>query len=115
MSEQHHNPLDHAEVQVASAPRYLAAFVIGFGLMALAALILVFADLSLVGALLELSIIGFVAIVIQLYLLFKLDIHESRIWHTISFVMTVPLLFIAITLTQWMFHTLAIRTALGGS
>lgn len=114
MSHEHHNPLEHPDVQVASAPRYIAAFVVALGLMVAAALITEFADLSLMGVLIELSIIGFVAIVIQLYLLFKLDIAKSRIWHTVSFVLTVPLLFIAISLTQWMFHNLAVRTALGG-
>ncbi len=114
MSDEHHNPLDHPEVQVASLPRYVGAFVVGFGAMILAALLTVYGGFSLSGALIELSVIGFVALMVQLYLLFKLDVAASRMWHTLSFIATVPLAFFAITLTQFMFHSLAIRTAVTG-
>lgn len=114
MSDDHANPLDHPDVQAASTVRYVAAFAVALGFTITAALITVLADLSLVAAFIELSVIGFTALVIQLYLLFKLDIAQSRIWHTVSLVMTMPLLFMAITLTQWMFYNLSMRVMPSG-
>lgn len=114
MSDNHANPLDHPDVQVASATRYAGAFAVALGFTIAAALITVLGDLSFTAALIELSVIGFIALIIQLYLLFKTDLAQSRLWHTISLVLTMPLLFMAITLTQWMFYSLSIRTMLGG-
>lgn len=114
MSDAHESPLNHPHVQNASAIRYIAAFIVGFGAMVLLALLTTFDRLSLTGALAELSIIGFIALMVQLYLLFKLDLAESRIWMTVTFIATVPLAFFAITLTQFMFGDLALRTMVSG-
>lgn len=114
MSNDHANPLDHPDVQVASTMRYVGAFAVALGLTITAALITVLGDLSFVAVLIELSVIGFIALIIQLYLLFKTDLAQSRLWHTVSLVLTMPLLFMAITLTQWMFYSLSMRTMIAG-
>lgn len=115
MSDRKANVLEHPEVQVASTGRYLAAFALSLGLMLLSSWLLAGGALSGGGLIAAITGIAVIVLAGQAYLLFKLDLSSSRMWHTISLVMTVPLFVMAVGLTIWMFHTLALRTTLPGA
>lgn len=114
MSEEHHNPLSHPEVRSASTAFYVAAFVLGMAAMAIACLVTVGFDLPEGSTLTWITVLAIIAGLGQLYLLFKLDLSPAMIWHTVSLVLTVPLFFMAVGLTIWMFHYLDMRTMVGG-
>ncbi|MEJ2631297.1 MAG: hypothetical protein P8011_10840 [Acidihalobacter sp.] len=114
MSHGHHNPIEHPEVQLASMGGYLIAFVVGLGAMLIALWMVVGHTLSPVSLTTVISLIALVAVIVQLYFLFKLDLSSTQIWHTVSFVMTAPLFVMSVGLTIWMFHTLMERTMLPG-
>lgn len=114
MPHHHHNPIQHPEVQIASAGSYIFAFVIALGLMLVSLKMVTDHSINPVALTTSISILALVAGVVQLYLLFKLDLSESQIWHTISLVLTIPLFILSVGLTIWMFHTLAVRTMLPG-
>ena len=113
MSAQDHNPLAHPEVQSASLIKYAAAFVLGLVLMVAACIITVGGGMSQLNTLIWIGVLALIAVCGQLYLLFKLDLSKAMIWHTVSAVATIPLFFIAIVLTIWMFHHLEMRTMMG--
>lgn len=115
MSHEAHNPLDHPEVRTASVSRYLGAFIIGLGLMLVALWLVAGHAMQAASLITALSLLALVAVLAQLYLLFRLDLSESRLWHTISLAMTVPLFIMAVGLTIWMFHSLTTRTMLPGA
>lgn len=93
--------------------RYIIAFAIAFPLMVCAALLTVFADFSELEAYTWIALVGFVALISQLFLLFKLGLAPDRFWYTAAFAGTLPLVVIAVGLTQFMFHFLDLRTMLG--
>ncbi|APZ42838.1 cytochrome o ubiquinol oxidase subunit IV [Acidihalobacter ferrooxydans] len=110
MSHDHHNPIDHPEVQLASAGGYLFAYAFGLGAMLLGLWMVLNHTLTPVGLTTAVSVIALVSVIVQLYFLFKLDLSSTQIWHTVSIVMTAPLFVMAVGLTIWMFHTLMQRT-----
>jgi len=112
----HHepNPLDHAEVTSASLGFHVAAFVIALVAMAVACFVTVGVDLPRHSTLTWISALAAVAGLSQLYLMFKLDFSQARRWHTISLALIIPLFFMSIGLTIWMFDHLATRTMLMG-
>ncbi|HET7314032.1 hypothetical protein [Salinisphaera sp.] len=113
MAHDEHNPLTHPEVRNASTGLYVAAFVLGMAAMGIACLVTVGFDLSQVTILTWLAVLAAVASLGQLYLLFKLDLSRAMLWHTVSLVLTIPLFFMAIGLTIFMFHYLEARVMLG--
>lgn len=113
MSRDHHNPLVHPEVRHASAGLYIAAFILGMGAMGVGCLMTVGFDLSQVSTLTWLAVLATAASLGQLYLLFKLDLSPAMWWHTVSLVLTIPLFFMAIGLTMFMFHYLDLRVMVG--
>lgn len=113
MEHEQANPLDHPEVRLASGSGYLAAFVLEVaGVLAGVWLIQAHAlsDLALMVAL---PVIGLAVLIAQLSLLFKLNFGRTQIWHTVSLMLTLPLVVITIALTVLMFITLMHRTMLG--
>lgn len=114
MSHSHNNPIDHPEVQLASAGNYLFAYGFALGAMLIAFWMVVDHIFSPLGLIVAISLIALATALVQFYFLFKLDLSSTQIWHTISLVMIVPLLIMAIVLTIWMFHTLMLRTMLPG-
>ena len=113
MAAHQHNPLGHPEVQSASLIKYTAAFVLGMALMVVACIVTVAGGMNQLDTLIWIGVLALVAVCGQLYLLFKLDLSQAMIWHTVSAVATIPLFFIAIALTIWMFHHLEMRTMMG--
>lgn len=114
MAHHEHNPLDHPEVQAGGAVQYIGAFALAMIVLIVSCVIVVATDMSQLATLVWIGVLALVAVVGQLYLLFKLDLSKAMIWHTISAAATLPLVFIAIVLTMWMFHHLASRVMLGG-
>lgn len=114
MAHDHHNPLTHPEVRNASTPMYVAAFVLAMAAMGIACLLTVGTGLSQAQTLTWISVLAIVAGLGQLVLLFKLDLSRAMLWHTVSLVLTIPLFFMAIGLTIWMFRYLSMRTMIGG-
>lgn len=112
--EEHHNPLDHPEVRSASAGWYVTAFVLALTAMVIGCIVTQGFDISPTANLAWISVLAAIAGLSQLYLLFKLDLSRTMIWHTVSLALTAPLFFMAIGLTIWMFHYLTLRTMLGG-
>ena len=114
MAHPEHNPIEHPEIQAASAGFYIAAFVIALVAMLAGCFITVGIDLPQSTTLTWISVLAVIAGLSQLYLMFKLDLSDARRWHTISLVLTIPLFFMSIGLTIWMFGHLAARTMLMG-
>jgi heme/copper-type cytochrome/quinol oxidase subunit 4 len=112
MSEEN-NPLDHTAVQDASVIRYAGAFVVAFPLMVCGALLTSWTNFSAVEAYTWIALVGLVAFLAQLFLLFKLGIAQDRFWYTAAFAGTLPLVVLAVGLTQFMFHFLDLRTMVG--
>lgn len=112
----HHEPnsLDHPEIQAAGTVQYISAFVLGLALMVVSCIITLGAGMAQSTTLTTIGILALVAVVGQLYLLFKLDLSKTMIWHTVSAVLTIPLIFISIVLTMWMFQYLEMRVMVGG-
>ena len=69
---------------------------------------------ALTGMMLEsvLTLIAFVVIGVQLFLFTNLDISPAQRWKTIATILAIPLFFMVIGLTAWMFYTLSLRTGL---
>lgn len=111
--DEHHNPLDHPEVQNASAGSYIAAFVLALSAMIIGCILTAGVDISRITDMAWIAVLATIAGFGQLWLFFKLDLSRHMFWHTMAFVMTVPLFFIAVGLTFWMFHYLTLRTMLG--
>lgn len=114
MSHGHDNPLQHPEVKLANTRGYLIGYVFALAMMILAFGLVKSHALMPLGLLAVLSVIALVVILVQLYLLFHLNLSETQIWHTVAFVLTVPLFIMAIGLTVWMFYTLQLRTMVPG-
>lgn len=114
MAGSHSNPLQHPEVRMGGAIRYLAGFVTTILLMYVAMLVAVHRQLHpttdyetfviILGALL------LVALILQAVLYYGLDISQAQIWKSVSLVLTIPLFIITVGLTVWMFQSLAHRT-----
>jgi cytochrome o ubiquinol oxidase operon protein cyoD len=113
MTHESHDILQHPEVQSAGMGRYLGAALLALALMLIACGLTVTHALSTTGLLIALSVIGFVTVIAQLGLLFKLDLSATHVWQTVSLVLTVPLFFIAIALTIWVFNALMMRVGTG--
>lgn len=114
MSHGHNNPLEHPEVQLASAGGYLLAFIFALGAMVIALWMVVSHAMPPISLTTVIALIALITAGVQLYFLFKLDLSSTQIWHTITLVMTLPLFIMAVGLTFWMFHTLMQRTMLPG-
>ncbi|RJS91283.1 hypothetical protein [Salinisphaera sp. Q1T1-3] len=113
MAHHDQHPLDHPEVQASSTPKYVFAFILAMGVMIASCLITVVGDMSQLATLTWIGVLALIAVIGQLYFLFKLDTSKAMIWHTVSAAATIPLFFIAIVLTIWMFHHLEMRVMLG--
>lgn len=111
--EAHSSLLQHPEVQNASAARYIGIAVLALALMIVACGLTVTQALASTDLLIIVALIGFIAVIAQLVLLFKLDLSTTYIWHTVTLVLTIPLFFVAITLTIWMFNALMMRVGTG--
>lgn len=111
----HHpsNPIEHPEIQAAGTVQYVAAFVLALALMLVACAITLGGGLPQSTTLIWIGVLALIAVVGQLYLLFKLDLSKTMIWHTVSAVLTIPLVFISIVLTMWMFQYLNMRVMIG--
>ena len=114
MAEHEHSPLDHPEIQSSSTVNYLIAFVIAMVFMVVSCVLTVGIDMSSLSTIIWIGVIALIATIAQLYLLFKLDLSKTMIWHTVSAIATIPLFFISITLTMWMFHYLQARVMIDG-
>ncbi|MEJ2060236.1 MAG: cytochrome O ubiquinol oxidase [Gammaproteobacteria bacterium] len=114
MSHDNHDPLDHPEVKIASARGYFIGYAFAAAMMFISLGLVRSHAMSPAGLATTITLIALVAVLAQLYFLFKLDLSESQIWHTVAFAFTVPLFVMAVGLTLWMFHTLAARTMLPG-
>lgn len=114
MAHHEHNPIEHAEIQATSAGFHIAAFVIATIAMLVGCFLTVGINLSQSSTLTWISVLAVIAGLSQLYLMFRLDLSEARRWHTVSLVLTIPLFFMSIGLTIWMFEHLAARTMLMG-
>ncbi|MDA3921851.1 MAG: hypothetical protein PF501_14400 [Salinisphaera sp.] len=115
MAHHQSSPIDHPEIQSASTLQYVSAFVLGLALMIVSCIITLGGGLSQSSTLTWIGILALIAVVGQLYLLFKLDLSKTMIWHTVSAVLTIPLVFISIVVTMWMFQYLEMRVMVGGS
>lgn len=114
MSAGHRDPLQHPEVQAASARGYAFAFVFGLGALVLSTGLVRAHLLGATALELLTGAIATLVMAVQLRLLLHLDLSRSRVWHTVALALTVPLFVLAIGLTVWMFHTLELRTMLPG-
>ncbi|AWN14809.1 hypothetical protein [Salinisphaera sp. LB1] len=110
----HHDPLAHPEVQQASTGRYVAAFVLALVALLISCIVTAGFDLSRDMTIAWISILAAIAATGQVYLLFNLNLSKAMRWHTAAFVLTAPLVLMAIGLTLFMFHYLMIRTTAGG-
>lgn len=111
--DESHELLRHPEVQNARAGRYLGIAVFAFALMIVACGLTVTHALAPTALLVVVAIIGFVVVIAQLVSLFRLDLSETYLWHTVVLLLTIPLFFVAITLTIWMFGALMMRVGTG--
>lgn len=114
MSQDAENPLEHPEVKLANAGSYIFAFFAAFLLMGISLILVKSRPWSpeiLLGAI---SLSALIAVVLQFYFLFHLDLSRTQVWNTTALVLIVPLFIIAIGLTLWMFHTLHARTMITG-
>ncbi len=114
MLHDHQNPVQHAEVQNASAGGYLLAFLVGMVGMIGAYLLVSYPIMKPNDLLTIISVIALTVGLIQLYFLFNLDFSKERIYHTVSLILTIPLFVMAIGLTLWMFHGLMNHMLLPG-
>lgn len=115
MSHSHFDPIEHPEVQVANGAGYLFVFILEYLAMAACVWLLNTHWLNGPALLILILAIALIVIAVQLYAFFKLNLSEHRIWHTVSLVLTLPLLVITIGLTTMMFITLMHRTMIGGT
>ncbi|MDA8361817.1 MAG: hypothetical protein M0Z44_07500 [Gammaproteobacteria bacterium] len=116
MSDSHgqENPIKHPEVQLASNGGYIAGFILTLGLM--------FTSLELVSRhvwgpfklTVATSVAAFAAVVLQSYLLFRLDLSRTQRWNTFALIIMIPLFVLIIALTWWMFQSLGARTMIHG-
>ncbi len=110
MSTRHDDPIDHPQVQLASARQYVGAYFVS--------LILMGAALWLVNGhwgnkeqlLMTVTACAAGAAVVQGYFWLRLDFSRTQRWITTSFWLFVPLFILTVGLTAWMFQTLYSRT-----
>lgn len=112
MGHEHGKALEHPEVKIGST---LGGF-IGY------AFSVIFTSLSFAlvyahvfpNEMLEavITLIAFVLIGVQLLLFTNLDISPTQRWKTLSTALAIPLFFMVIGLTAWMFYTLSARTGM---
>lgn len=114
MSGSAQNPLHHPEVQMARAPGYVAAFLVASVLMVIAFVYATGNTAPTTERDAVLALLAVVAMTIQSFLLFHLDLSETQRWHTVALVLTIPLFALLVGLTMWMFHALALRTMIPG-
>ncbi|MDA8389329.1 MAG: hypothetical protein M0Z76_01075 [Gammaproteobacteria bacterium] len=113
-SHDHENPVQHPEVQLASRAGYVAGFILTLGLM--------FTSLELVThhvwapfkLMVATSAAALVAVILQSYLLFRLDLSKAQRWNTFALIIMIPLFVLIIALTWWMFQSLGARTMIHG-
>jgi cytochrome o ubiquinol oxidase subunit IV len=110
MSAPHSNPLDHPEVRMASAWRYIAGFISTIVLMEAAFMVTMRQQLPYVEYASTVAGLGLAALLSQAALFFGLDISRAQIWKSVSLVLTVPLFILAVGLSVWMFQSLMTRT-----
>lgn len=112
MAHEHEEALDHPELRVGSR---LGDFIgYAFTLLFISLAFALVYSHALTGMMLEsvLTLIAFVVIGVQLLLFTNLDISPTQRWKTLATILTIPLFFMVIGLTAWMFYTLSLRTGL---
>jgi len=114
MNNSAQNALHHPEVQMARAPGYVAGFLIASVLMVIAFVYGTRNGLPTTERDTVLAVIAIVAMTIQSFLLFHLTLSKTQRWHTVAFVLTIPLFALLVGLSMWMFHALAARTMIPG-
>ncbi len=112
MSAPHTNPLDHPEVRMASAWRYISGFIASMVLMQAAFIVTLRQHPPYEQYALTIAGLALASLVSQAALFFGLDISRAQIWKSVSLVLTVPLFVLSVGLTVWMFQSLAARTML---
>ena len=115
MSHQHSDPIKHPEVHLADAGRYTIGYLITLALMFVSSGLVMGHLLSPEGLAVATGVIALAAVLVQFYFLFRLDLPETQIWHTVVLLLTVPLFILAIGLPVWVFHTLALNTMFPGT
>lgn len=114
MAGSHSNPLEHAEVRMGSAVRYITAFITTILLMFVAMLVaqhrVANPSMSYETFVIIVGVLLLVALILQALLYFGLDISQAQIWKSVSLMLTLPLFIITVGLTVWMFQSLDSRT-----
>lgn len=112
MAHDHQDALHHPELHSGNRLGDYVGYVLSLVLISLA-FALTYAH-ALSGAKLEavLTLIAFVTIGVQLLLFTNLDISPTQRWKTVATILAIPLFFMVIGLTAWMFYTLSLRTGL---
>ena len=112
MSAPHSNPLDHPEVRMASAWRYISGFIASIVLMQAALVVTLHQHLPYEEYAFTIGSLALVSLMSQAALFFGLDISRAQIWKSVTLFLTVPLFILTVGLTVWMFQSLADRTML---
>lgn len=112
MAHDHRDALHHPELTAGNRIGDLVGYAFSAVFISLAFALTYTHALS--GEMLEavLTMIAFLVIGIQLALFTNLDISPTQRWKTAATILTIPLLFLVIGLTAWMFYTLSLRTGL---
>lgn len=114
MSHPPQDPLEHAEVRLASVRAYVIGALVAAAAMLAALWLVEERALSPTGLNAALGLLAVLAIGVQLRYLFELGLSETRRWHTAALIFAAPLFALAVGLTFWMFHSLLARTMLPG-
>jgi cytochrome o ubiquinol oxidase subunit IV len=112
MSAPQTSPLDHPEVRMASAWRYISGFISSMVLMQAALLVTMRQHQPYEEYALTIGGLALVSLMSQAALFFGLDISRAQIWKSVTLVLTIPLFILTVGLTVWMFQSLADRTML---
>ena len=100
------DPLQHPEVQQASAAAYISAYVLTIFLLGAALFLTEQQALAPMPRLAVISGLAIFLLIAQSLLFLGLDVSRSNIWKTVSLMLAVPLFILSIGLTVWMFHSL---------
>ena len=114
MAGSHSNPLEHPEVRMGGAVRYIVAFITTILLMFVAMLVaqhrVANPSMAYETFVVIVGVLLLVALILQALLYFGLDISQAQIWKSVSLMLTFPLFIITVGLTVWMFQSLDHRT-----
>lgn len=114
MAGSHSNPLEHPEVRMGGAFRYILGFVTTILLMFVAMLVALHRKanpaMDYETFVIIVAILLLVALLLQAAFFYGLDLVQTQVWKNISLILTVPLFIITVALTVWMFQSLDHRT-----